>query len=141
MPKKISTNPKAAEARERKATQKKSAQEQAAQAAEDALWADNDKRAAKKKNRKEEEDKKRAELQRKKAETKALLEQESAAIKPIAKQSIQKITQAQIRDEVDRRNKVIESINKPSSETVSLPYDWYSEKRIIFLFYFSIFSL
>lgn len=121
MPKKIATNPKAAEARERKATQKKTVQDQVARAAEDALWADDDKHAAKKKNRKEEEERKRAEQQRKKAETKALLEQETVANKPVAKQSIQKITQAQIRQEVEHRNKVIESIYKPNSE-VSAPY-------------------
>lgn len=122
MPKKIGTNPKALEARERKATQKKSAQDQVARAAEDALWADNDKQAAKKKSRKEDEERKRVEQQRKKAENKALLEQEAASLKPAPKQSIQKITQAQIRDEVDRRNKVVESLNKPTGDTVSLPY-------------------
>lgn len=121
MPKKIATNPKAMEARERKATQKKAVQDQAAKAAEDALWADDDKQAAKKKNRKEEEERKRVEQLRKKAENKALLEQEAASIKTAAKQSIQKITQAQIREEVEHRNKVIESIYRPNSEAVSLP--------------------
>lgn len=122
MPKKIGTNPKALEARERKATQKKAAQDQAVRVAEDALWADDDKHAAKKKNRKEEEERKRADQLRKKAESKALLEQETASFKPVAKQSIQKITQAQIRQEVEHRNKVIESIYKPNTETVSFPY-------------------
>lgn len=120
MPKKIGSNPKALEARERKATQKKSAQDQAAQAADDALWADNDKHAAKKKNRKEDEERKRAEQMRKKAEKKELLEQETASMKSTAKPPIQKITQAQIREETDRRSKVLESINKPTSDTVSM---------------------
>lgn len=113
MPKKMGINQKAAEARERKATTKKSAHEKATKAAEDALWADDDKQMAKKKSRKEEEERKKAELLRKKAETKALLEQEMASIKPNAKQSIQKITQAQIQMESERRNKVIETIYKP----------------------------
>lgn len=119
MPKKMGINSKAVEARERKATQKKDVQEKAAKAVQDALWADNDKQLAKKKGRKEEEERKKAELLRKKAENKALLEQEMASIKPNAKQSIQKITQAQINSEIERRNKAIENINKPNKETVS----------------------
>lgn len=120
MPKKLGINPKAAEARERKASQKKVTQEQAAKAAEEALWKDDDKHASRKKTKKEEEDRKKAELLRKKAENKALLEQEMSSLKPAPKQSIQKITQIQIQQEVERRNKVIESINKPTTVTVSL---------------------
>jgi hypothetical protein len=52
MPKKLSTNSKAAEARDRKATVKKVTQEKAEKAAEDALWEDNDKNLAKKKKQK-----------------------------------------------------------------------------------------
>lgn len=113
-------NSKAVEARERKATQKKDVQEKAAKAAADALWADDDKQLAKKKGRKEEEERKKAELLRKKAENKALLEQEMASINTNSKQSIQKITQAQINSEIERRNKAIENINKPSKESVSV---------------------
>lgn len=118
MPKKMGLNTKAVEARERKATQKKTTNEKVTKAAEDALWADNDKNLAKKMNKKEEEERKRAELLRKKAENKALLEQEMNAIKPTAKQSIQKITQAQIRTEHDKRNKVIDNLYKPADEPV-----------------------
>lgn len=113
-------NSKAVEARERKADQKKTATEKAVKAAEDAQWADDDKNLAKKKSKKEEEERKRAELLRKKAENKALLEQEMNSIKPTAKQSIQKVTQAQIRTETEKRNKVIESLNKPAEEPVRL---------------------
>lgn len=113
MPKKMGINQKAAEARERKATTKKSVQEKAAKAADDALWADDDKQLAKKKSRKEDEERKKAEALRKKAETKALLEQEMASIKPNAKPSIQKITQAQIQMETERRQKVVENLYKP----------------------------
>jgi hypothetical protein len=52
MPKKLSTNSKAVEARERQATVKKFTQEKAEKAAEDALWEDNDKNLAKKKKQK-----------------------------------------------------------------------------------------
>lgn len=113
MPKKLGTNQKATEARERKQTAKKSANEKAAQAAEDALWADDDKQLAKKKSRKEEEERKKAEALRKKAERQTLLEQEMASIKTTSKQSIQKVTQAQIQMENERRNKAVDAINKP----------------------------
>lgn len=119
MPKKLGTNPKAAESRERKATQKKAANEKAARDAEDRLWEDNDKQAARKQNRKEEEERKRAEQQRRKAESKQLLEQESVALKPPPKQSTHKITQAQIREETERRNKAAEAIGKANAKTVS----------------------
>lgn len=120
MPKKIGTNPKAAEARERKAEQKQTIKEKAAKAAEDAQWIDDDKSLAKKKSRKEDEERKRAELLRKKAENKALLEQEAVALKPAPKASIQKITQAQIRGENEKRQKVIEKLYKPAQEPVRL---------------------
>lgn len=117
MPKKMGINSKASEARERKSTQKKDAQSKAAKAAEDALWADNDKQLAKKKSRKEEEERKKAEALRKKAENKALLEQEMSSIRTAAKPSIQKVTQAQINAENERRQKVVENIYK-SKESV-----------------------
>lgn len=118
MPKKLGTNPKAAEARERKATEKKAANDKAARAAEDRLWADDDKGLAKKQNRKEEEERKRAEQLRRKTEAKQLLEQESASLKVAPKQSIHKITQAQIKEETERRNKAIETINKANAKPV-----------------------
>lgn len=122
MPKKMGINSKAVEARERKAEQKKTVTEKAAKAKEDALWADDDKNLAKKKSKKDEEERKRTELLRKKAENKALLEQEMESIKPTAKQSIQKITQAQIRAENDRRSKVVENLYKPAAEPVKFNF-------------------
>lgn len=113
MPKKISTNSKAVEARERKADAKKSATEKAVKDAEDRLWQDDDKNLAKKKSKKEEDERKKAEVLRKKAENKELLEKELASIRVNAKPSIQKVTQAQIQQEVDKRNKVIENLNAP----------------------------
>lgn len=118
MPKKLGTNPKAAEARERKATQKKSANEKATRDAEDRLWEDNDRNLAKKQSRKEEEERKRAEQMRRKAEAKQLLDQEMSSIKVAPKQSIQKITQAEIKAETERRNKAIEAANKANEKPV-----------------------
>lgn len=110
MPKKISTNSKALEARERKAEIKKTTNEKARKEADDRLWQDDDKNLAKKNAKREEEERRRAEQLRKKAEAKELLEKEMASIKTTAKQSIQKVTQAQIQQEADRRNKVIENL-------------------------------
>lgn len=125
MPKKMGTNSKAVEARERKATQKKETQAKAAKAAEDALWADDDKQMAKKKGRKEEEERKKADLLRRKAENKALLEQEMSSIKTTGKPSIQKVTQAQINAENERRQKAVESIYKTNKEPVSVEQIYY----------------
>ncbi|XP_065082518.1 coiled-coil domain-containing protein 124 [Ochlerotatus camptorhynchus] len=118
MPKKMGTNSKAVEARERKAEAKKVATEKAAKVAEDALWADDDKLLAKKKKQKEDEERKRLEQARKKAEAKVLLEQEMNSIKTAPKVSVQKITRAQIDAEVVKRNRAIESVNNPPKPTV-----------------------
>lgn len=125
MPKKMGINSKAVESRERKASQKKETKEKVAKAAEDALWADNSKQIAKKKSRKEEEERKKAELLRRKAENKALLEQEMSSIKTASKPSIQKVTQAQINAENERRQKVVENIYKPNKESVSFQHTIY----------------
>uniref|UniRef100_A0A2M3ZJM9 Putative coiled-coil domain-containing protein n=1 Tax=Anopheles braziliensis TaxID=58242 RepID=A0A2M3ZJM9_9DIPT len=117
MPKKMGINPKAAEARERKADAKKVANEKAAKAAEDALWVDDDKQLAKKKKQKEEEERRKAEAARKKAETKALLEQEMNSIKTTAKVSVQKITRSQIDAEVEKRNRAIETLSSHPPKT------------------------
>lgn len=78
MPKKLCTNTKSIEARERKQLAKKVAQERAAKEAEDLKWQDNDKNLARKQQKKEEEERKRAEAARRKAEAKALLDEEMA---------------------------------------------------------------
>lgn len=113
-------NSKAVEARERKVVQKKVVAEKAAKAVEDAHWADDDKSLARKKSKKEEEERKKAEFLRKKAENRALLEQEMSSIKTSGKPSIQKVTQAQIRSENDKRIKVVESISKPKVSNISV---------------------
>lgn len=87
--------------------------DKAARDAEDKLWTDDDKNLAKKKLRKEEEDRKKQQLLAKKEENKKLLEEEMNSIKTTGKVSIQKTTRAEIQLEVERRNKNIETINKP----------------------------
>uniref|UniRef100_A0A182QWW3 HMG box domain-containing protein n=1 Tax=Anopheles farauti TaxID=69004 RepID=A0A182QWW3_9DIPT len=110
MPKKMGINSKAVEARERKAEAKKVANEKAAKAAEDALWVDDDKQLAKKKKQKEEEERRKADAARKKAETKALLEQEMNSIKTTAKAPpAPKVTRSQIESEIEKRNRAVET--------------------------------
>ncbi|XP_070505824.1 coiled-coil domain-containing protein 124-B [Chironomus tepperi] len=110
MPKKITTNTKSLEARERKAAVKKAKNEEDERRKEDAKWVDDDKNLAKKQEKKAEEERKKAELLRKKAEAKALLEQEEKSIKVAAKIPQSKMTRAQIDLEVEKRNKNIESL-------------------------------
>lgn len=102
MPKKLGTNPKAAEARERKQLKKETANEKVKKNAEEALWADDDKQLQKKQNRKDEAERKKAEALRKKQESKQLLEQEMSSIKS-AKVQPQKITQAQIKEDIEKK--------------------------------------
>lgn len=64
-------------------------------------------------DRKQEEERKKAELLRKKAEAKALLEEEEKSIKTAGKIPQAKMTRAQIEKEVEQRNKNIEKVNNP----------------------------
>lgn len=120
MPKKLSTNTKAVEARERKTVAKKSASDKASKEAEDSLWRDDDKQLAKKNAKKEDEERKKAELLRKKAENKALLDEEIASIRTTAKPSIQKVTQAQVQQEIEKRNKAVEGLNAKNKVRASI---------------------
>lgn len=76
-------------------------------------WVDDDKSLAKKLDRKQEEERKKAEALRKKAEAKALLEQEEQSIKTTAKLPLAKVTRAQIEKEVETRNKNAELAYHP----------------------------
>lgn len=119
MPKKMGINSKAVEARERKAEAKKAANDKAAKAAEDALWIDDDKQLAKKKKQKEEEERRKAEAARKKAETKALLEQEMNSIKTAAKvPAAAKVTRSQIESEIEKRNRAVEAAAAPKPKAI-----------------------
>ncbi|XP_016997203.2 coiled-coil domain-containing protein 124 [Drosophila takahashii] len=121
MPKKMGMNSKAVEARERKEATKKATQEKKTKEAEDRLWHDDDKNLAKKQQRKEEEDRKRAEAAKRKAEAKALLDQEMSAINTQRKQPLAKINRQQILEEIEKKQRVIEAINeanKPAATRV-----------------------
>lgn len=105
-------NSKAAEARERKDATKKANQERVAREAEDRLWHDDDKSLAKKQQRREEEERKRAEAARRKAESKALLDQELNSINTQRKQPLAKINRQQILDEMEKKQRVMDAINE-----------------------------
>lgn len=97
MPKKLQSNPKAVEARERKDAVKKDKQEKEKKTKEDALW-ETDKHILQKEGRKKSaEDKKQQEQDRKKAARDALAQEESDLHKQYAKNlPVPKVTQAEI---------------------------------------------
>lgn len=117
MPKKLGINSKAVESRERKQATKSAHQERAVQEAEDQKWKDDDKSLAKKQNRKEEEERKRAEAVRRKAEAKALLDQEMSGIKTQGKQPLAKINRQQINEEMEKKQRAIDAINAAAKPT------------------------
>lgn len=96
MPKKISTNPKALEARARKEEKKRSEQESVAKAKEDALWADDDKHVNRKLQRKDERDRKKQDELQKKQENKQLYDQEMGSYESKDKVKPVKVTRTQI---------------------------------------------
>jgi len=114
MPKKINTNPKAMEARERKEGVKKEKQEKEKKAKEDALWVETDKHIlGKEERRKQLEDKKNQEAERKKAAREALAREEAELNKSYAKaQPPAKVTQA----EIARRKQIEELAAKKREE-------------------------
>ncbi|XP_066247605.1 coiled-coil domain-containing protein 124 [Euwallacea similis] len=99
MPKKFATeNTKAVAARERKKAAKDTENQRREQALEDAKWRDDDKQVLKKQQKKEAEERKRQEQLQRKAEAKALLEQEmsSGSVKTVKAPPLVKVTRAQI---------------------------------------------
>ncbi|XP_063980594.1 coiled-coil domain-containing protein 124 [Diachasmimorpha longicaudata] len=107
MPKKfVGENSKAVAARARKAAAKEAEHSRKAQEAEDKAWEDDDKQIQKKKQKQEELERKRLQQLEKKAEAKALLEQELATIKIGGKQSAAKISRAEIMSATEKRNQV-----------------------------------
>uniref|UniRef100_A0A0A9XE38 Coiled-coil domain-containing protein 124 n=1 Tax=Lygus hesperus TaxID=30085 RepID=A0A0A9XE38_LYGHE len=119
MPKKFaSENTKAVAARERKATAKELEKKKKQQAEEDAYWEDDDKSVKKKQQRKEAAEQKKLEQLQKKAEAKALLEDEVGSVLNVRKQAVSKVTRSQIEEEKERRQAAAMSASaKPKVET------------------------
>lgn len=124
MPKKLCTNTKAVEARERKAAVKKATQDKASKEAEERLWKDDDKTLARKQQKKEEDERKKAEAAKRKAEAKTLLDQEMSSIKTQGKIPLAKIHRQAILEEMEKKQKVIDAMNaanKPLPPRVVVP--------------------
>ncbi|KAH8038667.1 hypothetical protein HPB51_002811 [Rhipicephalus microplus] len=104
MPKKFGTNTKSAEARAKKEAVKIAEKEKKEKAAEEALWADDDKHIARKQQRKEERDKKKTEQLEKKAALKQMYDEEMNSIKSV-KTRVEKVTRADIAALAERQQK------------------------------------
>jgi len=105
MPKKFAgENSKAVVARARKSEKLENEKAAKQKAADDALWADNDKNLAKKQKKKEDEERKRQEALAKKKERQDLAAMEDKEIQAkLVKANPVKLTQARIREETERR--------------------------------------
>lgn len=101
MPKKISTNPKAVEARARKEEQKQAEHERKEKQKEDLLWQDDDKMLARKAERKAAEERKRQQQLENKQLKQSLYEQEMGPEKKA--QVVKKLTRAEIEHEIERK--------------------------------------
>lgn len=100
MPKKITTNPKAVEARERKEAKKFAEAEKKKQQEEEEYWRDDDKLVMKKQKRKEELEKKKADANEKKALKQALYEEEMGTQ---VKSTEKKLTRAEIEYNLEKQ--------------------------------------
>jgi len=114
MPKKINSNPKAVEARERKEGVKREKQEKERKAKEDAQWVETDKHIlGKEERKKQQEDKKNQEAERKKAARELLAREEAELNKSYGKTlPPAKVTQA----EIARRKQIEELAAKKREE-------------------------
>lgn len=127
MPKKFAgENSKSAAARARKSAAKELEDTRRQQKLEDEYWKDDDKHAARKLQRKEDQAKKKQDILEKKAESRALLEQELKSIQTSGKQPLAKITQAQIQAETEKRRiattktkEPVTHIEKPLEENIN----------------------
>lgn len=124
MPKKFAgENSKAVAAKARKEEKKKEEITKKQKAVEDEYWKDDDKLVNRKNQRKEEQEKKKNEALQKKAEAKALLEQEMNSIKvsTAGKQPMSKVTRLQIQMETEKRAQVAQPAKQEVDTHISQP--------------------
>lgn len=127
MPKKFQgENSKAAVARARKDAAKQEEHDRQQKAFEDALWMDDDKHVQRKQQRKDDKMKKKQETAHRKAENRAMAEEEMSALKG-TKSAPTKVTHAEIFAMKDQQNKVNSRISrelmhdeKPLEENVNV---------------------
>ena len=110
MPKKITTNPKAVEARARKEAKKQAEVEKKKQQEEDEYWKDDDRLIMKKQKRKEEQERKKQEANEKKAVKQALYQEEMGPSTKTEK----KLTRAEIEYNLEKQR--IEAQKKKERE-------------------------
>nr|ACO14907.1 Coiled-coil domain-containing protein 124 [Caligus clemensi] len=130
MPKKFPTeNSKAAAARSRKSDKAQEDKQRKEKEIEDAKWKDDDKQLNKKLARKEEAEKKRLEALAKKKERADLVDEEEKTIaSAVKKGAAPKVTQAQIRQEIEHRDAIARAsakgekphFEKPIEENVNV---------------------
>ncbi|RWS15339.1 hypothetical protein B4U79_10586 [Dinothrombium tinctorium] len=113
MPKKLTTNSKAVEARVRKEEKRRAELERIEKEKEDAYWKDDDKHVLRKVTRKEEREKKRQEIADRKASNKAVYKEEMESLQSSKCQSSTKMTRAQIATFVDRSTDKPKSVKTP----------------------------
>lgn len=123
MPKKLTTNTKAVEARARKEEKKREEKEKIERAKEDEFWKDEDKHVMRKANRKEEKEKKRQEEADRKASNKALYHEEMSSLQGKSVQPT-KLTRAQISSGIERiqtqkPNKISTVQEEPLEENIN----------------------
>ncbi|KAK7865154.1 hypothetical protein R5R35_002215 [Gryllus longicercus] len=125
MPKKfVGENSKAVAARARKAEANEKDAAKRQQQLEEEYWKDDDKHIAKKQQRKEEQERRKQQQLEKKAESKALYEQEMKSIQPAVKQQQSKITRSQIQAEAEKRNKAaVATSKKPDITHIQEPLE------------------
>lgn len=127
MPKKLSSNPKALEARSRQEEKKRSEEDRKRREAEDALWRDDDKDLARKQKRREEGEKKKQEAAERKAVTRALLEEEMTSIKGRGSGSEgKKVTRSEIEASEEKRRlkeQQERELREKERRKISLPTD------------------
>ncbi|KAF4531493.1 hypothetical protein B566_EDAN004089 [Ephemera danica] len=118
MPKKfVGENSKAAAAKARKQAAKDEEISKKQKQLDDEYWKDDDKSLAKKQARKEEQERKKQEQLQKKAESKVLLEEELSKIKIGGKQTIAKVTRAEIEAEAEKRRLAAVAVVKKEPQT------------------------
>lgn len=137
MPKKFAgENSKAAAAKARKSAVKEDQKSQKKKEEEEKYWKEDDKHVLRKLQRKEEQEKKKLSVADKKAEVKALLEQETASIKKIVKlPPPPKVTRAQISEQVSIKPEVKEKtethLDAPLEENINRLLSTADEARTI----------
>ncbi|KAB5567062.1 hypothetical protein PHYPO_G00228490 [Pangasianodon hypophthalmus] len=117
MPKKFQgENSKSAAARARKAEAKAAADAKKQQELEDALWQESDKHVLKKEQRKDEKEKKRLEALERKRENQRLLDEEDSKLKgKQSRETLSKMTRAQIEQNLDREQALKDTEKKEKS--------------------------